>query len=394
MTLAFDDAPRRVYWELTRACDLSCTHCRASAIPCRDPRELTTDEAFHVLDDLATFRSPAPHVILTGGDPLKRPDFFTILAYTIKLGLPALVAPSATPLLTGEAISALKSSGVEAMSLSLDGSRPERHDGLRGVAGTFARTLTAAREIVNSRISLQINTLVTNETREDLPAIHRLVQEIGAQRWSLFFLIAMGRGKTLGQITPAESERVLNWALDHAGDHRPIVTTTEAPHYRRIALVRQRAGVGHAPKTETLQRGFGIRDGNGVMFISHTGEVQPSGFLPLTAGNARTESPLQIYRESPLFQSLRRTDQFAGRCGRCEFRKVCGGSRARAYAATGDPLGSDPLCPYEPGSSAWEPASPAGEAPSPISRTVHGAGPESPDPRSAVARAMHLTVIA
>ena len=346
----FDDAPRRVYWELTRACDLSCSHCRACAIPCRDPRELTTGEAFRVLDDLATSPSSAPHVILTGGDPLKRPDFFAIVARTIDLGLPCLVAPSATPLLTGETIRALRSSGVGAMSLSLDGSSPERHDGFRGVAGTFARTLTAAREIIDSPISLQINTLVTDGTREDLPAIHRLVQEIGAQRWSLFFLITMGRGKTLGQITPAESETVLNWALDHAGDSRPIVTTTEAPHYRRIALERQRADVDHQLKAETFRRGFGIRDGNGIMFISHTGEVQPSGFLPLTAGNARTGSPLQIYRESPLFQSLRRPDEFAGRCGRCKFREVCGGSRARAYAATGNALGADPLCPYEPAS--------------------------------------------
>lgn len=355
MTLVFGDAPRRVYWELTLACDLSCRHCRASALPCRDTRELTTDEAFRVLDDLAT--SPAlPHVILTGGDPLKRPDFFSIVAHTVSLGLPCLVAPSATPLLTGETIGALRASGVEAMSLSLDGSSPERHDNFRGVPGTFARTLTAAREIIDSGISLQVNTLVTNETREDLPAIHRLVQEIGAHRWSLFFLITMGRGRTLGQITPAESETVLNWALDHAGDARPIVTTTEAPHYRRIALTRQRAGAGHSPKADVIRRGLGMRDGNGVMFISHTGEVQPSGFLPLTAGNARTANPLQIYRESPIFQRLRRPDQFAGPCGRCEFRAVCGGSRARAYAATGNALGSDPLCSYEPGSSVWESA--------------------------------------
>jgi radical SAM protein len=350
MSLVFDDAPRRVYWELTRACDLSCHHCRADAIPCRDSRELTTGETFHVLDDLVTSNSPAPHVILTGGDPLKRPDFFSIVAHTISLGLPCLVAPSATPLLTGETISTLESIGVQAMSLSLDGSNRERHDGLRGVPGTFARTLACAREIIGSGISIQINTLVTNGTVDDLPAIHRLVQEIGADRWSLFFLIATGRGTTLGQVTPAECETVLNWALDRARDPRPIVTTTEAPHYRRIALARRKAGPARNATPETFERGFGIRDGNGIMFISHTGEVQPSGFLPLTAGNVRTAPPLRIYRESPLFQSLRQPDQFAGRCGRCEFRQVCGGSRARAYAATGNVLGADPLCPYEPGS--------------------------------------------
>lgn len=346
MQVLFDDAPLRVYWELTRACDLSCTHCRANAIPSRHPDELTTSEVFRVLDDLAAGSSP--HVILTGGDPLKRPDFFSIVKHTVDLGLTCLVAPSATPLLTRDTIAALMKSGVKAMSLSLDGSTPERHDGLRGVDGTFVRTLTTAKQIVDSGISLQINTLVTDKTRTDLPAIHRIVQDLGADRWSLFFLVTMGRGITLGQITPAESEEVLNWALDHAGDRRPIVTTTEAPHYRRIGMMRQAAAGSDAPNARLIPRGMGIRDGNGVMFISHTGEVQPSGFLPLTAGNARSENPLQIYRDSPVFRNIRRTDLFEGRCGSCEFREVCGGSRARAYAATGNPLGADPLCPYEP----------------------------------------------
>jgi len=188
---------------------------------------------------------------------------------------------------------------------------------------------------------------VTSDTADDLPAIHQLVREIGVARWSLFFLIATGRGRALGPIAPDAAEHVLDWALDHAGDRKPIITTTEAPHYRRMALqrrLRDRDRVGRMPST----RGFGIRDGNGVMFISHTGDVQPSGFLPLTGGSVRTESPLRIYRESPLFQDLRRTELFKGRCGCCEFREVCGGSRARAYAATGDPLASDPLCRYVP----------------------------------------------
>lgn len=343
----FDDAPRRVYWEITRACDLACKHCRANAMACRDERELTTAEAFGVLDDLATFKTPAPHVILTGGDPLKRPDFFQILEHAVAVGLPCLVAPSATPLLTRDVIEELGSSHVEAMSLSLDGSNPGRHDGLRGVPGTFGRTMNAARAIIEAGIPLQINTLVTNETREDLPAIYELVKHIGADRWSMFFLITTGRGRTLGQIAPEESEALMHWTLDRAGESRTVVTTTEAPHYRRVALSRQKRGLDHASKTGAA-RGFGIRDGNGVMFISHAGDVQPSGFLPLTAGDVRTSSPLRIYRESPLFQSLRRPDEFEGRCGRCEFRHVCGGSRARAYGATGSVLGEDPLCPYEP----------------------------------------------
>jgi radical SAM protein with 4Fe4S-binding SPASM domain len=233
------------------------------------------------------------------------------------------------------------------MSLSLDGSTAAAHDGRRGVAGTFDRTLQIARDIVDAGISLQINTLVTSETKDDLPAIHRVVAEMGADRWSLFFLIRTGRGSQLRQITPDQSETVLSWALDRAHDERPVVTTTEAPHYRRIAAMRRRAR-GDGGAAPPPMRGLGIRDGNGVMFISHTGDVQPSGFLPLTAGNARLENALQIYRNAPLFQELRHTDGFTGRCGCCEFREICGGSRARAYAATGDPLGSDPLCAYIP----------------------------------------------
>ena len=345
MQFIFSDAPKRVYWELTRACDLACRHCRANANPCADPRELGTADIFRILDELAA--ESAPHVILTGGDPLKRRDFFEIVEHTVGLGLPCNVSPSATPLLTPDVIRTLASMRVAAMSLSLDGSTPARHDALRGVAGTYERTLHLAREIVDTRISLQINTLVTSDTLDDLPDIHRVVREIGAERWSLFFLIATGRGKSLGQITPAQSEAVLGWAVDRVGEHRPIVTTTEAPHYRRISLTRHVNNLDRAPAGPFV-RGMGIRDGNGVMFISHTGEIQPSGFLPLTAGSARSDNPLRVYRESPLFQDLRRTDLFTGHCGCCEFREICGGSRARAYAASGDPLGSDPLCGYIP----------------------------------------------
>jgi radical SAM protein len=355
MSFVFDVAPQRVYWELTRACDLACRHCRANANPCADDRELSTAEIFRILDELAA--ESKPHVVLTGGDPLKRRDFFDIVERTAALGLPCNVSPSATPLLTSDVVTALASMRIAAMSLSLDGPTPARHDGLRGVAGTFARTLRLARKSVEAGISLQINTLVTSDTVDDLPGIHRIVQAIGAERWSLFFLIATGRGRSLGPITPARAEQVLDWALDRAGERRPIITTTEAPHYRRMALERSRSDPNRVTRMPAT-RGFGVRDGNGVMFISHTGDVQPSGFLPLTAGSARTDNPLQIYRESPLFQDLRRTDRFTGRCGCCEFREICGGSRARAFAATGSPLASDPLCRYIPDAARGRQASP------------------------------------
>lgn len=344
MAFRFDAAPQRIYWELTRACDLACTHCRASAHSCTDPRELTTLEVYRILNEIAA--ECKPHVILTGGDPLKRRDFFSIVKHTVDLGLPCLVAPSVTPLLTPEVIADLALLRVSAMSLSLDGSTADAHDGLRGVAGTFDRTLNIGRDIVEAGISLQINTLVTADTIDDLSAIHACVQQIGAERWSLFFLIKTGRGSRLRQITPAQADSVLTWSLDRAHGERPIVTTTEAPHYRRIAVTRHGKPVDGAAAGR--MRGFGMRDGNGVMFISHTGDVQPSGFLPLTAGNVRTENPLRIYRDSPLFQDLRRTERFSGRCGCCEFREICGGSRARAYATNGDPFGADPLCAYMP----------------------------------------------
>src|SRR5262245_8422274 len=306
MAFVFNEAPTRIYWELTRACDLACRHCRAEAGPMADPRELPATEIVRILEEFA--RESAPHVVLTGGDPLKRRDFFEIVERVVSLGLPCNVSPSATSLLTSAVVERLALMRVAAVSLSLDGSTEERHDGLRGVAGTFARTVQIARDIARTPISLQINTLVC-ETVDDLPAIHSVVRDVGAARWSLFFLIATGRGKSLTQISPARSEEVMNWVLDRADERHPVVTTTEAPHFRRIALTR-RAGSIERPVRPVP--GAGVRDGNGVMFISHAGNIQPSGFLPLTAGSARVDSPLQVYRESPLFRMLRRPDLFAG----------------------------------------------------------------------------------
>ena len=337
----FDEAPLRVYWELTRACDLACRHCRAEAVSRRHPQELTTGEGLHLLERLAGFGEPRPHLVLTGGDPLKRPDLWVLIAAAWALELPVSVAPSATPLLEAGEIRSLKEAGVEAISLSLDGATPARHDALRGVGGTFERTLEAACAARQAGLPFQINTLVAAETLDDLGAIYLLASELGAARWSLFFLVSVGRGTLLEQIRPAEAENVMRWLAELAGQRGgPVVTTTEAPHFRRVMLQRHcGAARGH---------GAGVRDGNGIMFISHTGEVQPSGFLPLTGGNVRTDDVVAIYRDSPLFRRLRRPAFFTGRCGRCEFQSVCGGSRARAYAASGDPFTEDPLCPYEP----------------------------------------------
>jgi MoaA/NifB/PqqE/SkfB family radical SAM enzyme len=344
--LSFDRVPLRVYWEITRACSLACRHCRACAVPRSDPNELTSAEGLALLERIAAFGEPKPRLVLTGGDPLQRADLWELIARAQSLGLRVSVSPSATPLLTADVVRRLAEAGVEAISLSIDASTAMHHDDLRGVPGCFARTIAAARAAAAAALPFQINTLVSAATVDDLPALHALALDLGASRWSLFFLVSVGRGTVLEPIDPARAERVLEWLADVSHDNRLVVTTTEAPHYRRIALQRRRLPIGaqgHA--------GFGVRDGNGVMFVSHTGEISPSGFLPVAAGNVRTDDPVDVYRHSPLFVALRCATDFRGRCGACGFHGICGGSRARAWAASGDPLGEDPLCAYDPPSA-------------------------------------------
>lgn len=348
--LVFAEAPKLIYWELTRACDLACKHCRAEAIAERDPLELSTEEAKALLAELRAFGDPPPQLVMTGGDPLKRPDFFELIRHGRSVGLPISVAPSGTPLLTSDAISALADNGVVSMSLSIDGSTAESHDRFRGVAGCFDTTMRAIHAVRAAAIPLQINTLVTPETMTELPGVFRLLRDLGIMRWSLFYLIATGRGRALREIRPSEAEALHNWIYDIVKTAPFAIKATEAPHFRRVAYMRMRLeGLDDAAIRQTpVGRGFGIRDGNGIMFISHTGDVYPSGFLPVVAGNVRRQSPVSLYRHSEIFTQLRDADQYAGKCGLCEFRWVCGGSRARAFAETGDPMGSDPLCAYRP----------------------------------------------
>jgi MoaA/NifB/PqqE/SkfB family radical SAM enzyme len=330
----FDPAPLRVYWEVTRACDLACRHCRAAARPAADPDELTTPEAYRLLDRIRGFaaaESPPPHLVLTGGDPLKRADLFDVISAARARGLKVSVSPSATPLLTPAAIARFRAWGVEAISLSLDGATAATHDAIRGFPGTFERTLEAARMAALVGLPVQVNTLVAAETVAELAAVYERVQAMAAARWSLFFLISVGRGSALRSIDAAGADAVMQWIASLPRSGRPVVTTTEAPHFRRI---RRHAG--------------GVRDGNGILFISHTGDITPAGFMPAVTGNVRRDDVVEVYREAPLFKALRAPDGFGGRCGRCELRWECGGSRARALAASGDPLGEDPLCSYEP----------------------------------------------
>ncbi|MDR5684475.1 MAG: TIGR04053 family radical SAM/SPASM domain-containing protein [Armatimonadota bacterium] len=349
----FDRAPLLIYWELTRACALACQHCRAEAVPDRHPLELSMEEGRRMLRDATAFGRPLPHWVLTGGDPLKRPDLAALVEEARALGFGVSLAPSATPLVSRQAIQALARSGVQAISLSLDGSGPDRHDALRGIPGCFDLTLRLARCVREEGINLQINTLITACTADDLPALYGLVRSLDAVRWSLFFLIRVGRGRLLEEVHPEAAERLCHWLFGLSRQSPFAIKTTEAPHYRRVALLQMlREGMSLSEVAQTsVGRGFGVRDGNGIVFVSHVGEVYPSGFLPLRIGNVRERSLVELYRSSDMMLRLRDTDRLRGKCGRCPFRNVCGGSRARAYAHTGDPMASDPLCPYLPSGS-------------------------------------------
>jgi radical SAM protein len=343
----FARAPRRIYWEVTAACDLACRHCRAEAQPHADPAELGTPEGLALIDRLAGFGEPLPQLVLTGGDPLKRADLWALIALARVLGFGVSVAPSATPLLTPTIVRRLRAAGVEAISLSLDGPDAARHDALRGVPGCFERTLAAATAARDAGLPFQVNTLVSRATLADLPAVHETVSRLGASRWSLFFLVTVGRGSGLQPIDARECEQLFDWLVETRRHGGPIIATTEAPHFRRILLQRGQMGTRRSGASGPEHTGLGVRDGNGIMFISHAGEVYPSGFLPVSVGSVRREHPVSIYREARIMRELRRPECFGGRCGRCVFGHVCGGSRARAYAATGDPFAEDPLCRYE-----------------------------------------------
>ena len=343
-------APMLVYWETTLSCGLACRHCRATAMPERSPDELTTEEGFTLLDRVTGFGRPYPHIVFTGGDPLRRPDLEILVAAATERGIGASLAPSVTPDMTRERLAALKAAGIQTMSLSIDGSDAARHDGFRGVLGTFDLTIRAVDWAHEVGLPLQINTLVTDETLPDLPALYELMQTLGIMRWSLFFLISMGRGTGLREIGPADSERLNHWLYDLSKTSSFQIKTTEATHYRRVAIRRMtREGLEAAAiEATSVGRGFGVRDGNGIMFIAYDGSVHPSGFLPVSTGNVRTNDLVDLYRAHPVFTSLRDVASYKGRCGRCPYLDRCGGSRARAFAWTGDYLEADPLCPFVP----------------------------------------------
>jgi radical SAM protein len=342
--------PMLVYWEMTQACALACRHCRAEAMATPHPKEMTHEESRSLLRQILAFGRPLPHLILTGGDPMQRPDVFALIDEARALGLSVSITPSATPNLTRMAIERLQRHGIESLGLSLDGSNAARHEAVRGVAGCYDWTMRALRDAGELGVPVQVNTLVSAETVEDLPAIYALLQTMPVMRWSLFFLIAVGRGRLLNPISPELGEQWMHTIYDWTREAPFAIKTTEAPSYRRVALNRMRSAGMSAEEIERtpMYRGFGIRDGHGIVFVSNQGDVYPAGFLPLKAGEVRSGHLVDIYRNAPIFRALHAPEKFLGKCGRCEYRALCGGSRARAYAHTGNALASDPFCPYQP----------------------------------------------
>lgn len=343
-------SPLNIYWELTQACALACRHCRAAAQPQPHPNQLSHAESVAFLHQIPEFGQPLPHLILTGGDPLAREDLPDLVGQAAGLGIATSITPAVTPRLTRAALELLQRSGIQGVGLSLDGASAARHDAIRGIPGCFEQTVAAMRWVGELDLPLQVNTLVTAETADDLPAIYNLLCGLPVTRWSLFFLIAVGRGRVLQPLEPAAGEALMAWVVRLARAAPFAMATTEAPSYRRVALEQMRAdgATPEAIRQTPVYRSFGIRDGHGIVFVSSTGDICPSGFLPLVAGNVRRDRLALVYRAAPLFQELHAPDRFHGKCGICTYRAICGGSRARAFAAAGDPLGSDPFCTYQP----------------------------------------------
>jgi radical SAM protein len=350
----FDCAPFLVIWEVTRACALACIHCRADAIARRDPRELTTEECFDLIDQVRSFGAPPPLLVLTGGDPMWRKDLADLVAHATLAGLTVALTPSGTAMATRTRLEELKAAGLSRVAVSLDGPDPESHDAFRRVQGSYANTIKIIEATIDLGLPLQINSTMSRRTLPGLAAMAARVSEFPLTLWAIFFLVQMGRGASLEQITAEECEGVLGF-LDDLSRRVPFgIKTTEAPHYRRVQMERERAGTPLGPVLgrRQLRAPRAVNDGNGFVFVDHVGDICPSGFLPMRRGNTRDGQLVETYRHDAVFRQLRDPEALHGRCGRCELRAVCGGSRSRAFAATGDAFAEDPLCAYQPAENA------------------------------------------
>lgn len=350
----FDRAPFLVIWEATRACALACVHCRADAIARRDPRELSTDEGFRLIDQIAAFSDPPPLFVLTGGDPMRRPDLPILIRYAVERNMVVALTPSGTAAATRARLAELKDAGLSRIAVSLDGPDAATHDAFRGVRGSYDWTMKIINAAESLELPLQINTTVSRLTLPSLEGVAQRIKDFTVALWAVFFLVRTGRGASLEQVSPDQCERVLTWLYNLSLAAPFGIKTTEAPHFQRVIRQReQELGTDRVAFSEhrraLIRAPRSVGDGNGFVFVDHRGEICPSGFLPVSRGNVKTGDLATVYRDDEVFRRLRDPEALMGKCGRCEFRAVCGGSRSRAYAATGSLVASDSLCAYDPG---------------------------------------------
>ncbi len=340
--------PRLVAWELTNACNLACIHCRASAIKEPSQDELSTAEAKHFVDELAEYK---PIIILTGGEPLLRADVYEIARYATGRGLRVVLATNGT-LLTHEIARRLKEAGIQRVSISIDGATPHTHDTFRGEHGAFEAALRGIEILKQEGISFQINTTITKRNLDEIPRIYDLALDLKASALHIFLLVPTGRGEEIveDEIPPQDYERVLNWFYDKSKYKKLQLKATCAPHYFRIMRQRAKAeGISITKETHGFEAMTkGCLGGSAFCFVSSKGDVYPCGYLPALAGNIRQKPFAMIWEKSHVFNDLRDPNRLKGKCGACEYRTVCGGCRARAYAATGDYLDEEPYCVYVP----------------------------------------------
>lgn len=378
-----DDFPRNplmFYFETTLACDLVCKHCRASAQENAAPDELSTETALKLLDDVARFPRK-PTICFTGGDPLKRADLFTLIQRATDLGIGSALTPSATPLATYDAFKKAKESGVSAIGLSIDGPNPEVHDAFRGFDGSFKKAMEMLQYARDLELPVQVNTSITRRNWQMIDAIAELLENSGVMMWSVFFLVPVGRGVEEIRISPPEYRQVFERLYQNSLVRPFSIKTTEAPHYRRYVMERggdplaapkrrpqfPKSAFASAMKTTTQEfhpqtngdgmdevgqgsharAPLGVIDGRGIMFVGHNGDIYPAGFLPIVCGRFPRDSVVDAYQNHPVFKALRNPDLFEGRCGKCQYRHICGGSRSRAYALTGNFLAEEPDCDFE-----------------------------------------------
>jgi heme b synthase len=344
--------PKWIAWEITRRCNLKCVHCRSSSgLEAKGHPDFTLDEAKRVLDDIASYAKPV--VVLSGGEPLLRPDVFEIATHGTSLGLRMCLATNGT-LVTQEICGKIKAAGIKMVSLSLDGASAEVHDDFRCQPGAFAGTLNAARLFKENSISFLINSSFTKRNQDEIPKIYQLAKEIGATAWYMFMIVPTGRGEDIMDelIAPEDYEKLLVWHYDmEKGEKDILVRPTCAPNYYRVVL-QQAKEQGDDYQRRTLQFSTGgskgCLAGQLISLIDVDGNVLPCSYFPMAAGNIREKSFREIWERSELFQDLRNFKAYKGRCGVCEYVNVCGGCRARAYAVTGDYMAEEPYCTYIP----------------------------------------------